>query len=147
MNILTEREKEIANMLGELYGGKIKIIPRVNEPKNIKTPDYIVKNRRYDLKQISGNGKYVIQGNLKGKQKQADNFVIDITKSEMSIDEAIRQIENIYNSKHFLWLDRIILLKDKEFLKIFKRKQKEVNCEPRGSQLTSFNNIINLIIL
>lgn len=143
----TEREKEVANMLGELYGGKIKIIPRVNEPKNIKTPDYIVKNRRYDLKQISGNGKYVIQGNLKGKQKQADNFVIDITKSEMSIDEAIRQIENIYNSKHFLWLDRIILLKDKEFLKIFKRKQKEVNCEPRGSQLTSFNNIINLIIL
>lgn len=118
----TEREKEVANMLGELYGGKIKIIPRVNEPKNIKTPDYIVKNRRYDLKQISGNGKYVIQGNLKGKQKQADNFVIDITKSEMSIDEAIRQIENIYNSKHFLWLDRIILLKDKEFLKIFKRK-------------------------
>lgn len=118
----TEREKEVANMLGELYGGKIKIIPRVNEPKNIKTPDYIVKNRRYDLKQISGNGKYVIQGNLKGKQKQADNFVIDITKSEMSIDEAIRQIENIYNSKHFLWLDRIILLKDKEVLKIFKRK-------------------------
>lgn len=118
----TEREKEVANMLGELYGGKIKIIPRVNEPKNIKTPDYIVKNRRYDLKQISGNGKYVIQGNLKGKQKQADNFVIDITKSEMSIDEAIRQIENIYNSKHFLWLDRIFLLKDKEFLKIFKRK-------------------------
>ena len=118
----TEREKEVVNMLGELYGGKIKIIPRVNEPKNIKTPDYIVKNRRYDLKQISGNGKYVIQGNLKGKQKQADNFVIDITKSEMSIDEAIRQIENIYNSKHFLWLDRIILLKDKEFLKIFKRK-------------------------
>ena len=118
----TEREKEVANMLGSLYGGKIKIIPRINEPKNIKTPDYIVKNKRYDLKQISGNGKYVIQGNLKGKQKQADNFVIDITKSKMSTDEAIRQVENIYNSKHFLWLDRIILLKDKEFLKIYKRK-------------------------
>ncbi len=118
----TEREKEVANMLGSLYGGKIKIIPRINEPKNIKTPDYIVKNRRYDLKQISGNGKYVIQGNLKGKQKQADNFVIDITKSKMSTDEAIRQIKNIYNSKHFLWLDRIILLKDKDFLKIYKRK-------------------------
>lgn len=118
----TEREEEVANMLGSLYGGKIKIIPRINEPKNIKTPDYIVKNKRYDLKQISGSGKYVIQGNLKGKQKQADNFVIDITKSKMSTDEAIRQVENIYNSKHFLWLDRIILLKDKEFLKIYKRK-------------------------
>lgn len=118
----TEREKEVANMLGNLYGGKIKIIPRINEPKNIKTPDYIIKNKKYDLKQVNGNGKYVIQGNLKGKQKQADNFVIDITKSKMSTDEAIKQIKNIYNSKHFLWLDRIILLKDKEFLKIYKRK-------------------------
>lgn len=118
----TEREKEVANMLGELYGGKIKIIPRINEPKGIKTPDYIVKNKRYDLKQIKGNGKYVIQGNLKGKQKQADNFIIDITKSEINIEEAVKQIENIYSSKHFLWLDRIVLLKDKEFLKIYKRK-------------------------
>lgn len=118
----TEREKEVANMLGSLYGGKIKIIPRINEPKGIKTPDYIVKNKRYDLKQIKGDGKYVIQGNLKGKQKQADNFIIDITKSKISNEEAIRQIENIYNSKHFLWLNRIILLKDKEFLKVYKRK-------------------------
>lgn len=118
----TEKEKEVANMLGELYGGNIKIIPRINEPKGIKTPDYIVKNKRYDLKQIKGNGKYVIQGNLKGKQKQADNFIIDITKSEINIEEAVKQIENIYSSKHFLWLDRIVLLKDKEFLKIYKRK-------------------------
>jgi len=118
----TEREKEVANMIGELYGGNIKIIPRINEPKGIKTPDYIVKNKRYDLKQIKGNGKYVIQGNLKGKQKQADNFIIDITKSEINIEEAVKQIENIYSSKHFLWLDRIVLLKDKEFLKIYKRK-------------------------
>lgn len=118
----TEREKEVANMLGGLYGGNIKIIPRINEPKGIKTPDYIVKNKRYDLKQIKGNGKYVIQGNLKGKQKQADNFIIDITKSEINIEEAIKQIENIYSSKHFLWLDRIVLLKGKELLKIYKRK-------------------------
>lgn len=118
----TEREKEVANMLGELYGGNIKIIPRINEPKGIKTPDYIVKNKRYDLKQIKGNGKYVIQGNLKGKQKQADNFIIDITKSGINIEEAVKQIENIYSSKHFLWLDRIVLLKDKELLKIYKRK-------------------------
>lgn len=118
----TEREKEVANMLGKLYGGNIKIIPRINEPKGIKTPDYIVKNKRYDLKQIKGNGKYVIQGNLKGKQKQADNFIIDITKSKINIEEAVKQIENIYSSKHFLWLDRIVLIKDKELLKIYKRK-------------------------
>ena len=46
----------------------------------------------------------------------------DIAKSEINIEEAVKQIENIYSSKHFLWLDRIVLLKDKEFLKIYKRK-------------------------
>ena len=109
-------------MLGSLYGGNIKIIPRINEPKGIKTPDYIIKNKKYDLKQITGNGKYVIQGNLKGKQNQADNFVIDITESKLETNEAIKQIQSIYNSKHYLWIDRIILIKDKEFLKIYKRK-------------------------
>lgn len=118
----TQREKEVANMLGKLYGGKIKIIPRVNIPEGIKTPDYIIRNKKYDLKQIGGSGKYVIQGNIKDKQKQAENFIIDITKSKLSIEDSVRQIQSIYNSKHYLWLDRIILIKDKEFLKIYKRK-------------------------
>ncbi len=118
----TEKEKDVGNMLGSLYGGNVKIIPRINEPKGIKTPDYIIKNKKYDLKQITGNGKYVIQGNLKGKQNQADNFVIDITKSKLETNEAIKQIQSIYNSKHYLWIDRIILIKEKEFLKIYKRK-------------------------
>lgn len=118
----TQREKEVANMLGKLYGGKIKIIPRVNIPEGIKTPDYIIRNKKYDLKQIGGSGKYVIQGNIKDKQKQAENFIIDITKSKLSIEDSVRQIQSIYNSKHYLWLDRILLIKDKEFLKIYKRK-------------------------
>ncbi len=118
----TDREKEVANMLGKLYGGKIKIIPRINKPEGIKTPDYMIRNKKYDLKQISGSGKYVIQGNIKDKQKQAENFIIDITKSKLSIEDSVRQIQSIYNSKHYLWLDRIVLIKDKEFLKIYKRK-------------------------
>lgn len=118
----TQREKEVANMLGKLYGGKINIIPRVNKPEGIKTPDYMIRNRKYDLKQIVGSGKYVIQGNIKDKQKQAENFIIDITKSKLSIEDSVRQIQSIYNSKHYLWLDRIVLIKDKEFLKIYKRK-------------------------
>lgn len=118
----TKREKEVANMLGALYGKNVNIIPRINEPAGIKTPDYIIDNQRFDLKEIMGNGKYVIQGNVKNKQKQADNFIIDITKSKLNEDDAIKQIINIYNSKHYLWLDKIILIKDKRILRIYKRK-------------------------
>ena len=46
----TAREKEVANMLGEYYGGQVAIIPRVNKPANIKTPDYIINGERFDLK-------------------------------------------------------------------------------------------------
>lgn len=118
----TAREKEVANMLGRMYGGQIKIIPRINEPAGIKTPDYKINNEKFDLKQIIGTGKYVIEGNIKGKKEQANNFIIDITESKINIEEAIRQIQSIYNSKHYQWVDKIFLLKGDKFLKIYKRK-------------------------
>lgn len=118
----TAREKEVANMLGKIYGGQVKIIPRINEPAGIKTPDYKVNNEKFDLKQIIGTGKYVIEGNIKGKKEQANNFIIDITESKINVKEAIRQIQSIYNSKHYQWVDKIFLLKGDKFLKIYKRK-------------------------
>jgi len=117
----TEREKEVANILGKIYGGQIKIIPRINNPLNIKTPDYIIDNEKFDLKEITGKGKYVIQGNIKGKEKQANNFIIDITNTELKIKEVKEQIQNIYNSKHYMWLDKIFLIKNKDILNVYKR--------------------------
>ena len=32
--------------------------------------NYIINNEKFDLKQITGSGKYVIEGNLKKKKKQ-----------------------------------------------------------------------------
>ncbi len=117
----TEKEKEVANILGKIYGGEVRIIPRINNPLNIKTPDYIINNEKFDLKEITGKGKYVIQGNIKGKEKQANNFIIDITNTELKIKEAKEQIHNIYNSKHYMWLDKIFLIKNKDILNVYKR--------------------------
>lgn len=118
----TEREREVANMIGEICGGEVNIVPRVNEPSGVKTPDYIINGDKFDLKEITGHGKYVIEGNIKKKQKQANNFIIDITNAGIDMQEAIRQIENIYNTKRYEWVDRLFLLNNSEFLKIFKRQ-------------------------
>lgn len=118
----TQREKDVANMLGEIYGEKVKIIPKVNKPLNIKTPDYMINDQKFDLKQITGKGKYSIEGNLKGKKEQAHNFIIDITNAKLDQEEAERQIQSIYDSKRYSWIDSIMLIKDEEFLKIYKRK-------------------------
>lgn len=120
---LSEREIEVANILGELYGGEIRLVPRINKPLGIKTPDYIIKCEKFDLKEITGHGKYTIQGNIKGKSKQSNNFVIDITKSKLCPEEIKDQLERIYNSKHYLWLDKIILIKNNAIIKIYKRNK------------------------
>lgn len=118
----TEREKEVAKILGEIYGGQVRIIPRVNKPLNIKTPDYIINKEKIDLKQITGGGKYVIEGNIKGKKEQANNFVIDITNAKLKDTEAEKQIEKIYQSKRYSWVDKIFLLKESSIVKIYKHK-------------------------
>ena len=70
----TERELQVAKLLGKAIGGNVSVIPRINRPFGIKTPDYIINGEKFDLKEITGGGKYTIQGNIKGKEKQANNF-------------------------------------------------------------------------
>lgn len=111
----TQREIDVAKLMGKALGGKVNIIPRINEPPNIKTPDYIIHNEKFDLKQITGGGKYVIEGNLRKKKKQSNNFIIDFKQAEM-------QIESIYISKRYLWIDKIIVVKAGNIIKVYKRK-------------------------
>lgn len=118
----TQEEKEIANILGQTLGGKVKLVPVILKPKGIQTPDYIINNKRFDLKQIIGNGKNTLDTAINKKRKQSDNFVFDITKTEMSMEQALLQIERIYNAKNRTWINTIILIKDKKVLRIFKRK-------------------------
>ena len=40
----------------------------------------------------------------------------------MKKEQALLQIEKIYNAKNRMWVNMIILLKDNEVLNIFKRK-------------------------
>lgn len=117
----TEREIEVAKILGNAIGGIVKIMPSVNKPFGIKTSDYNINGEKFDLKQIKGGGKYVIQGNIKGKKEQSNNFIIDISEAKIDIEEAQRQIENIYDSSHYLWLNKILLLQDKCIVKAYKR--------------------------
>lgn len=117
----SQREIEVANILGKAIGGRVNIVPRINQPFGIKTPDYIINGEKFDLKQITGGGKYTIQGNLKGKEKQAHNFVIDISNAKLDLNEAIGQIDRIYNSKHYLWLNKILLIEGNEIVKAYKR--------------------------
>lgn len=115
-------EKEIAELLEKEFGGEIVMNPKVDRPEGIRVPDYMFRGERLDLKDIYGNGKNTIYGAVAKKMEQANNFVIDISNSEMSAAEAERQIANVFKSKHTRFVDTVILVRDKKIIKVFKRK-------------------------
>ena len=117
-----DKEREVAKLLSETYKKDVKLVPVVLNPKGIQTPDYMIGDSKYDLKQVSGNGKNTLDTAISKKKKQSNNFIFDISNTEMKEEEAMRQIEKIYTSKHREWVEEIMLIKDNEVLKIYKRQ-------------------------
>ena len=90
----------------------------------------IIKNHKRRYKKlkytdITANilGKNTLDTAISKKRNQSNNFIFDITKTEMTEEEAIQQINKIYVSKHRQWVDKIVLLKNTNVLKIYKRKK------------------------
>ena len=98
------------------------MIPRVNKPDNISTPDYIWNEENWDLKSITGSGKRVIEDSVKKKKKQSNNFIFDLTESKIANDDLLRQAKKIYSSKSTEFVDKIIIKKDDSVICIYKRK-------------------------
>ncbi len=117
-----KEEVEVAAVLSRKYGKKVELVPQVLFPQGVKTPDYLIDEARFDLKSPTGRGKNVIYGLVAKKHKQADNFVINISKCPLSIEEAELQIENLYASPRLGFLGKVVLIKDGEVLKVYDRK-------------------------
>lgn len=119
-----KKELDVVDVLIKNLGGEIYIRPRVVYPENIKSADILFRNELFDIKHPEGNSIHTLYGMIKGKKKQASNFIFDLTYTKMSENEAIRQIENdIYKSRHTDFVDKIILIKNKKKVRIFKKRK------------------------
>lgn len=119
----TEREKNVAKILGEELNAEVQMVPRIVFPQGISTPDYIINGRKYDLKEPTGSGKNLLYNMVHKKKSQADNFVFDVSKCPLGEDAIKEQIENIYSSSHTAFVNEIIVIKDGKVIKRFKRKK------------------------
>lgn len=91
-------EYRVASWLSTKTGLKVDILPRVNFPKNVSTPDYLVDETPFDLKEISGSGKNVIDSSSRKAKKQSPNIIFDITKTPLSTEDILGQINGVYRS-------------------------------------------------
>lgn len=115
-------EKEIAELLEKEFGGELQMVPKVNNPKGVSTPDYIFRGKRYDLKTIEPNaGSNTIFNRIKKSERQAHRFVVDISKSGLDNVTVDAQLEKLFMHKETLWLKEIVIIRNNEIVKVIKR--------------------------
>ena len=118
----TSHEKEIAELLAREVGGEIYMVPRVNNPQGISTPDYLFNGKGYDLKTIGNTtGKNPLFNRIKKAKGQARNFILDITNSELAEDVVDSQIDKVFWSKETQFVNEIVIIRDGKIVKVVKR--------------------------
>ena len=119
----SQREKEVGEWLSKTFGKHVQMAPRVNYPKDIPTPDYLIDGMKFDLKEISGSGKNVFDNASKKAKEQAENIVFDITKTPLAEQEIANRLEEIYKSGR-RGLNIAVLKRSDELIDILEPKEK-----------------------
>lgn len=119
----SQREKEVGEWLSKTFGKHVQMAPRVNYPKDIPTPDYLIDGMKFDLKEISGSGKNVFDNASKKAKEQAENIVFDITKTPLTEQEIANRLEEIYKSGR-RGLNIAVLKRSDELIDILEPKEK-----------------------
>lgn len=85
------QEHEMATIKTLLLAGyDIKLLPPV-QGKGIKTPDLTIDGVAWEMKAPTGDGKRTVQNTLIRAGKQAENIIIDLRRSKMSEDRALKE--------------------------------------------------------
>lgn len=102
----SKREKEMAHLISDKLGVHVTLNPRVLEPDFIKTSDYLINGMKFDLKEIEGMSSNTFDNAIKNRKKQADNFIFDVSKTDISIEQCFDRIKKLYLNKSRLWLKK-----------------------------------------
>lgn len=116
-------EKEIAELLEREFGGELYMVPRVNNPQGISSPDYLFRGKGYDLKTLSKEaGENTIINRIKKARKQSKNFILDLTNAKKITDPVLKsQIQRIYKDKETAFVDTIIVIRNGNIVVVVKK--------------------------
>ena len=118
----SKQERRIALWLCNTFGSNVYMMPRINYPNGIMTADYLFKNEYWDLKEINGNGKNVFFHAVEKHEKQAHNFLFDVSNLILTDSDIDNRINSLYKLPKLQWLDKIIIKRGKNLIMITKKK-------------------------
>lgn len=115
-------EKNVASWLVDTFRENVEMVPRVNTPEGISTPDYIFKGEGWDLKTIKGNKNQTIYRSVVNQSEQASNFIIDLSKyKSITFDDALDHVIKLFSRKDTSFIDNILIREDDK-LRVIKKK-------------------------
>lgn len=116
-------EKEIAELIEREFGGEIYMVPRVNSPQGVSTPDYLFRGIGYDLKTLGESaGANTLFNRVKKAKWQAQNFIIDVTNTKLNEDTILAQVKKVFHREDTKWVDEILIVQNGSRILVFKRK-------------------------
>lgn len=121
----SEYEKGIAGLISRKLGGEIRMMPKVNYPFNVSTPDYIFRGERYDLKQMhKSTSKHAVYNRIHDSllKGQADHFVLEITGNPLGFSEISRQVEEAFTSYNLRGVKSVVIIEDGIIKRVIERK-------------------------
>lgn len=100
-------EEIFANWLSKMTDKKIEMYPRFNKPDGFKSADYKIGKEYFDYKHTTGSSSQLIIHNLRGEEKQSNNFVVEITNKDIfnNQEEIIRQVNETF--RRYKWVKKI----------------------------------------
>lgn len=115
-------EVSVAEWIRNYLHLDVEYLPNISEDDGLKLGDYKINNKDvWELKTIRGNGKRTLDSAVKDKKDQANIFIFDLTYSKMNDSEAIKQTIDIFRRRE--WVEKIILKRNNELLKVFNKKR------------------------
>lgn len=118
----SEKERETAELLRRTVGGEIFMVPKVEYPQGVRTPDFLFNGKAYDLKGIlPGAKKDTVFRRIKNGKGQAASFIIDVTGSGLDEPAVIEQIKRVFRDKQTDFVDEVVIIRDGKIISINKR--------------------------
>lgn len=114
-------EIRVANILKEKVGGSIFHVPKINFPKEIKTPDFLFNGIGYDLKTIKGCGRSTLRDAVKRKLGQSQRFIFDLSNSALTEQDVEKQMYMMFRDPHTAFVNEIVIIRGDEIDKVYKR--------------------------
>ncbi len=97
-------ELTAARLLAEYFKADVEFIVRSNH----KTPNFLIKGLKWELKSPTGTGKYNVQHQIKAAAKQSGNVVFDARRSKMHMAKIRNDVGR--NFRYAKSIQRLILI-------------------------------------